>query len=91
MQKANNYIQSIIHKNNKLAADPACEFFSRALFILFLNARIVGLFLILPSRVFQRELLLKNSDSSPKLVLLIVGNLRRFFVLRLYSRFTKGI
>ena len=37
------------------------------------------------SRVFQRKLPLKDSDSSPKLVLLIVGNLQRFFVLRLYS------
>ena len=41
--------------------------------ILFLNARKVGSFLILSYRVFQRKLPLKDSDSSPKLVLFIVS------------------
>ena len=49
-------------------------------FILFLNARSVCSFLILSSRVFQRTLPLKDSDSSPKLALLIVGNLQRLFI-----------
>ena len=49
--------------------------------ILFLNARRVGSFLILSSRVFQRELPLKDSDSNPKPIFLIVGNLQRILSL----------
>ena len=54
------------------------HFLPEQFFILVLNARIVCSFLILSSMVFQRKLPLKDSDSSPKLVLLIVGNLQRF-------------
>ena len=49
--------------------------------ILFLNSGRVGSFLILSSRVFQRKLPLEDSDSSPKLVLFILGNLQRFLSL----------
>ena len=64
----------IIYYNVKLAANPGGAFFPDH--FLFLNARNVGSFLILLPRIFQRKLLLKDSDSSPKLVLLIVGNLQ---------------
>ena len=58
--------------------------FPDQLLIFFLNARSVCSFLILSSRVFQTKLPLKDSDSSQKLVLLILGNLQKFSALRLY-------
>ena len=56
--------------------------FPDQLLIFFLNAKSVCSLLILSSRVFQRKLLLNDSDSSPEFVRLVVGNLQRFFVLR---------
>ena len=72
-------------QNRKLAADPACAFFAKRKKNLIFNAKRVGSFLILSSRVFERELPQKDSDSSPKLALFIVGNLQRLVVLILYS------
>ena len=44
----------------------------------FFNARRTGSFLIMSSRVFQRKLHLKGSDSSPKPVVFIVVNCKCF-------------
>ena len=46
--------------------------------------RSVGLFLILSARVLKRKFPLQDSISIPKLLLPIVGNLQRFFVLRFF-------
>ena len=43
-----------------------------------LNARSLDAFFTLPSRIFQRTLPLKGSDSIPKPVVLVIGDLLSF-------------
>ena len=85
-----NYLQSIVYtkieKNSIYNQRHILQVHLSAVqsLILFLKCDRVGTCLILSSRVFHRKLPRKDSESSPKPSVLILGSLHKFCILRLY-------